>query len=169
MRNEERLYEPLTKHDIEQLKEIALKEHEKFFERNPRLKEAYYNSLIGICLCQGAASHYLNPEVGIKDFDIWHFYTENNTTRFSCRRPKKLKLPNGYRGKPIDFLKRAIPSDIYNSNFGSPGQIIMNYLFEKNTKTKTLLLKKAIIGLYPDEIFNKILWKGELFGRRDTL
>ncbi len=160
MTNEERLYENLNIKDLKKLKELALEEHENFFKRNPHLKEAYYDSLIGICLCQGAASHYLNPNVGIKDFDIWHFYKENNNIPFPYRGHKRIK--DGYKGKPLDFLKRVIPNDIYNSNIGSPEQIIMNYLLEKNTKTKTLLLKKAIIGLYPDEIFNKILLRGEL-------
>lgn len=29
-------------------------------------------------------------------------------------------------------------------------------------KLKIFLLKKAIIGLYPDEIFGKVLWRGEI-------
>jgi hypothetical protein len=28
--------------------------------------------------------------------------------------------------------------------------------------TKRLLLEKAIVGLFPEKIFNKILWKGKL-------
>ena len=155
-----RLYDPLTINDLEKLKELALREHEEFFERNPHLKSALYNSLIGICLCQGAASHYLNPKVGIKDFDIWHFYVEDNNIAFPHRAHKRIE--NGYKSKPIDFLKRAIPKYIYNSYTNAPERIIMSYLFKRNTKTKNLLLKKAIIGLFSDKIFNKVLWKGEL-------
>ena len=73
MKINNRSYFSLTINDLKKLKKLALKEHEEFFKRNPHLKSAYYNSLIGICLCQGAASHYLNPSVGIKDFDIWFF------------------------------------------------------------------------------------------------
>jgi len=156
----ERLCTPLTRDDLEMLKRLALREHEDFFRRNPHLTSAYRNSLVGIFLCQGAASHYLNPEVGIKDFDIWHFYIENNITKFPYRAHKR--FVGGYKGKPIDFLKRAIPKEICNSYPNDPKQIIMNYLLEKNTNTKRLLLKKAIIGLYPDEIFDKVIWKGEL-------
>ncbi len=29
-------------------------------------------------------------------------------------------------------------------------------------KRKIFLLKKAIVGLYPDEIFGKVLWIGEI-------
>jgi len=155
---EERLYDPLSINDLERLRELALEEQQNFFERNPHLRKPFYNSLIGICLCQGAASHYLNPTVGIKDFDVWHFYLEVEKLNFPCRAHKRIE--NGYKGKPIDFLKRGIPKYICNLTPNSPEQIIMNYLFERNTKTKILLLKKAIIGLYPNEIFNKVLWKG---------
>lgn len=155
----ERLYEPLTIKDLEKLKELGLKEHEEFFERNPHLKEAYYNSLIGIALCQGAASHYLNPKVGIKDFDIWHFYVEDENTNFPNRAKKSIE--NGYKGRRIDFLKRAIPKNIYQKYPDDPEKVIMEYLFQRDTKTKNLLLQKAIIGLYPDKIFSKVLWEGE--------
>jgi hypothetical protein len=151
MRNAERLYDTITMHDLERLKELAVREHEDFFKRNPHLKRAFYDSLIGICLCQGAASHFLNPKVGIKDFDIWHFYVEDNRSYFPYRAHKRIE--NGYKGKPIDFLKRAIPTHTYNANASE--QTIMNYLFERNTKTKRLLLEKAIIGLFPANIYGK--------------
>lgn len=34
----------------------------------------------------------------------------------------------------------------------------MKYLLERNNKTKKLL-EKAIIGLFPKKIFDKVLWK----------
>ncbi|WP_461867123.1 hypothetical protein [Thermococcus sp.] len=155
-----RLYTPLTKSDLEELRRLALREHEDFFRRNPHLTRTYHNSLVGICLCQGAASHYLNLNVGIKDFDIWHFYIESNITKFPYRAHKR--YVNGYKDKPIDFLKRAIPKEICDSCSNDPKQIITKYLLEKDTNTKRLLLKKAVIGLYPDEIFDEILWRGEV-------
>jgi len=157
---EERLMTPLTRNDLEHLKKLSLKEHYAFFERNPHLRTAYYGSLIGICLCQGAASHYVNPKVGVKDWDIWHFYIKDRKTNFPYRARKR--IDNGYRGKPIDFLKRAISKDIYDSYSGYPERTIMRYLLERNTKTKRLLLKDAIIGLYPNALVGRVFWKGEL-------
>lgn len=156
----ERIYDPLTKKDLEELKNIALREHEDFFKRNPHLKSPFHDSLIGVCLCQGAASHYLNPKVGIKDFDIWHFYLKNESTPFPYRAHKRIE--NGYKGRPIDFLKRAIPRPISDSYFNEADQIILDYLLERNTPTKKLLLKKAIIGLFPNKILGKVIWNGEL-------
>lgn len=155
----DRAYEPLTRNDLQRLKKLALLEHKKFFKRNPHLKSVYYNSLIGICLCQGAAAHYLNPKVGIKDFDIWHFYKEGENSVFPYRAHKRIE--SGYGDIPIDFLKRAIPKRIYNSHSGNIEQIIMEYLQERNTNTKKLLLKKPIIGLHPKRIFGKVIWRGE--------
>lgn len=160
MSNSKRIYTKLYKNDLKQLKNIALNEHNNFFKRNYHLKTAYKNSLIGICLCQGAASHYLNPSIGIKDFDIWYFYIKSRNTNFPYRAFKTIK--DGYKGRYVNFLKRAIPKYIYNSYSSGPEQVIMKYLFERNTKTKILLLKKAVIGLYPDEIFGKVLWRGEI-------
>lgn len=157
MASVKRLYITLTKRDFKQLRELSLKEHKDFFKRNPHLKSIYYNSLIGICLCQGAASHVLNHEVGIKDFDIWHFY-KDKSVKFPYRAHKRIE--GGYKGKPVDFLKRAIPRHICNSYSNNPGKAIIEYLCEKNTKTKNLLLEKAIIGLFPNKIFGKILWRG---------
>ncbi|MBF8251097.1 MAG: hypothetical protein HW382_725 [Deltaproteobacteria bacterium] len=51
------------------MREIAVEEHVDFLTRNPHINKAYSNSLVAICLCQGAASHYINPKIGVKDFD----------------------------------------------------------------------------------------------------
>ena len=155
----ERSYWLLTKANLEQLKELAYKEHEEFIKRNPHLRDFFYNSLIGVCLCQGAASHYLNPATGIKDFDIWHFYRESKHMSFPYRAHKSIE--GGYKGKRIDFLKRAIPERICHLYPSEPGRIILDYLREKDTRTKRELLKKAIIGLCPGSIFGEILWEGQ--------
>lgn len=140
---------PLTTNDLKRLKELALKEHKDFFKRNPHLKEAYCDSLIGICLCQGAASYYIRRKGKIRDFDIWHFYAEKKGVKFPYRAIwKNVKIG----GKPIDFLKRAISKN----KSSTPEQNIMKYLYEIKTPTRKLL-EKPIIGLFPNEIFGKVL------------
>lgn len=157
--NAERSYDPLSADDLEQLRELASKEHEQFFRRNSHLRRAYRNSLVVVCLCQGAASYYLNPRVGIKDFDIWHFYVENERINFPYSAQKRIK--NGYKGKPVDFLKRAIPRGLFETYPNNPKLVILEFMLTRNTLTKKLLLKKAAIGLFPQEIFGKVPWKGE--------
>ena len=153
-----RLRRKLTLHDLKKLRELATKEHENFCERNSHLASAYGNSLIAICLCQGAASHYMNPKVGIKDFDIWHFYREDSRVPFPYRAHKRIEF--GYENKPLDFLKRTIPRDIVNGS-QRPDNIIRTYLLQRNTFSKKLLLKKAVVGLFPDSIFGEIILEGE--------
>jgi hypothetical protein len=157
-KNKVRSLEPITIDDLGNLRKLALAEHANFFERNPHLK-VYRDSLIGIFLCQGAACHYLDLKTGVKDWDIWHFYVETGETFFPYRGHRRLE--NGYKGKPIDFLKRAISSNIFQFCKYQPEATVMNYLLEKNTKTKRDLLKKAIIGLHPDAVFGMALWKGK--------
>ena len=157
--SEERTYEKITIEDLKNLKEIALEENENFFRRNPHLSGPYHNALIGICLCQDAASHYLNPKVGLKDYDILFFYLEKGEPRVPYR--ARYTLENGYKGKRINFFRRGIPKYIFDKSPNEPGKIILNYLLERNTKTKKELLKKAVIGLFPEGIFGQVIWKGK--------
>jgi len=154
-----RIYDIINKKDLRKLRDLALKEHHAFFDRNPHLKKPYLNSLIGICLCQGAAGHYLDQKIGIKDFDIWHFYKESNHDAFPYRFRKVNKI--GYKNKWIDYLKRAISKSVCKEFPSAPDKIILQYLLRKNTKTKKLLLQQPIIGLYPESIFSKIIRRGE--------
>lgn len=154
----ERLFELISEEDLERLQELAIEEHENFFKRNPHLKEAYHNSLMGIALCQGAALHYINHITGINDFDIWLFYKEDPKTKFWCRHRKSIE--NGYKGRRIDFLRRAIKRDLCDRNFDDSEKCIMEYLLKRDTETKRLLLKKAIVSLFPDRIFGKVMWSG---------
>lgn len=146
----------LERKDLRNLRDLALKEHKSFFKRNPHLEPAYGNSLIGICLCQGAASHYLNPKVITNDFDIWHFYLADEEQNFPNRAHKKAE----YRNVPIDYLKRAIPEKLYTACRRKPERVIVEYLKQRKTRTKELL-DKAIIGLFPERLFDKVIWTGK--------
>jgi len=130
----DRLYRLMTKEDLDFLLVMGLQEHERFFRRNPHLQEAYHDNLIAICLCQGAALHYLDPRVEVKDFDIWHFYAENETVPFPYRAHSRLE--DAYLGKPVNLLKRAIPRRIVNLNSGDPNRIVRTYLLERNSGTR---------------------------------
>ena len=157
--SEIRTYDLLTIDDFRVLKELAIKEHEAFFRRNKHLREAYGNNLVAICLCQGAASHYLNPTVGVKDIDIWLFYKDCPGVNFPARSRKR--DDNAYMGKPIDWLRRAIPAEMVEASDNEAGLAMRAYI-EKRNINKWQLLKKAIIGLYPEQILGEIIWKGEI-------
>ena len=110
-------------------------------------------------MCQGGAWHYINTTIGIKDFDIWLFYRKNEKVDLRCRHRKSIE--DGYKGRRIDFLRRAIDRDLCDVYFNEADKCIMQYLLQRNTQTKRLLLRKPVVGLFPDQIAGKIMWKGQ--------
>lgn len=140
-----RLFLKLDERHLRALQRIGLKEHEDYFKRQPHLKR-FRRRLIGICLCQGAATHYLNPKWGINDIDIWHFYLEKDYGRFPYRGHKKNRKM--YKGRHVDFLKRGIPLDIFEAMGKDKVSSLLALLLKRNS----ILLEQPIVGLYPNSM-----------------
>lgn len=167
---EERSFRVITAKDLKELQELSLKERERFFERNPRYKIPYYHSLIAIALCQGAALHYIDRRTGVKDFDIWYFYIENDCVRYPYRALKEVDsrldkfgihpgdVKKRYKGRRVGLMGRAIKNDIVERNMREPIRCIRDYLKEVRTKTARELAKKAVIGLWPETILGEKIW-----------
>ncbi len=141
-----------------------MKELYIFFERNPHCVDVFRDSLLAIALCQGAALHYYNKTNGIKDFDVWYFFSENGNRKFNPRwrheadstLSKFGKHPDHsphFLGRKLDLLGRTIPS-----REGSPEECIKAYLTQKRIKSAFLLSQKAVVGLYPDNILGLVIW-----------
>lgn len=156
--------EIITKTDLKKLRRLAYTDIEKFFEKNPIYKQPYKGKEVLVALCQGAALHYIDGENGIKDFDVWFFYPKKEPTLPYRRRgvvdfgPSKFgRHPNtksDYTGRTVDVLMRSDPC--FNKNGPTVG--LTNYFSTSKTKTAELLSQKAVIGLYPENVFGKILW-----------
>lgn len=171
---EERSYRTITIEDLKKLRDLALRERIKFFERNPRYREAYWNSLVGIALCQGAALHFIDCKAGVKDFDIWYFYIKSDQLEYPYRARKSvdskfdkfgvhpLDAIKGYEGRRVDLIGRAIDVDIIRRNKSDPKDCVIEYLKRQRTKTTQELAKKAIIGLWPKTILGKVIWPVKL-------
>ncbi|MBN2488771.1 MAG: hypothetical protein JXA98_07060, partial [Methanosarcinaceae archaeon] len=95
---------------------------------------------------------------GIKDIDIWLFFSPD----------EKIKMPNianfrfsrfynfeNFGEIKVDYLKKAIPSDFIKGNSIAT---IQNYILKSKNSTPSHLRQKAIIGLYPENIFDVIIW-----------
>jgi len=170
MQIEERSYKTITIEDLEKLRNLALRERIEFFDRNPRYRKTYWNLLIAIALCQGAASHFVDREVGVKDFDIWYFYIENRETRYPYRSRKSVDsrlsefgvhpddVEKSYSGRRVHLMGRTIDIDIVERNNKDPKNCIIGYLEKGRTETARELAEKAVVGLWPDGIFGKIIW-----------
>ena len=69
-----RSFEGLQIEDLRRLAASAMENQNRFVGGN-RWKYGWCeNHLLMLCLCQGAAEHYVRGERGVKDFDVWAFY-----------------------------------------------------------------------------------------------
>ena len=159
--------EKITQLDLKKLYSLASADIERFFERNSKYKKLYHGKEALVALCQGAALHYIDNKNGVKDFDVWFFYPKNELSLPYRRRgevdfgpskfgrhPKKTQ----YTGRTIDVLMRSEAS----FDNGSAEQGIVNYLSRSKTKTAKLLAQKAVVGLYAENVFGKVLWPANL-------
>jgi hypothetical protein len=153
----------ITKADLNKLLGLAIKDVDAFFERNPVYKKPFKGKHLLIALCQGAALHYIDRENGVKDFDVWLFYPKRKIVLPYRRRgvldfgkSKFGKHPDDHNlvGRRVDVLMRS--DSMFNIKI--PELAISNYLIFRKTKTAKLLSQKAVIGLYPNKVFGKVLW-----------
>ena len=106
--------------DLLRLAALAADAEAELFRRNPRGSGRYAGRLLGRALCQGAALHYVNESNGVKDFDVWSFYTQYDDWPFPARwrgtrdfGPSKFGRypgdPPRYSGRRVDLLGRSLP------------------------------------------------------------
>ena len=149
----------------------------------------YRNRLILMCLAQGTAQHIIDLEpafqpdqeielptgvvrekghrvssdgqvvAGIKDIDIFMFFTEETSCRIPdrrhCRKSTVVHLTRlGLRR--FDFMKKGIPESPQHV-VANPEAVLRRYL-TSTEHGRSHLAKESVVGLHPDEIFAKPLW-----------
>lgn len=77
-----RVFEKLTIKNLEEIRNYALAELEKFLYTEPCKYEVYEKHLIAICLCQGAAQHYVDG-LDINEFDNIFKVGESEITKLN--------------------------------------------------------------------------------------
>lgn len=161
----ERSFATITTQDLKRILKLAKSDVKRFFDNHPKYGRLYRGTEILIALGQGAALHYIDKKSGVKDFDVWFFYPKRTITLPYRRRGtadfgslKFGKHPDDkdYTGRRIDILMRSDPHFKRNN----PQRSLTNYLNQSNTQTAVKLSHKAMIGLWPDSLFGKILWRG---------
>jgi hypothetical protein len=94
MRDATRSYKTILRSDLQRLAEIAELDSEAFFRRKPDYA-ALRDRVLAVALCQGAALHYVNGRNGIKDLDVWTFYSGHPDLKiFPPRRRKSYDFEN---------------------------------------------------------------------------
>ena len=169
----------ITDSDLRRLHDIAWECLEYRLSRNKDLR-GFREQLVCIALCQGAALHYIDGTTGVKDFDISAFFTTTNVPTLGFRRGsvresglhkfgKHPDIPGrkGYRTRWCDFFIRAItPLDVErtqaittNDGEGDPVALVRSYLANGATRSARFLAQKAVVSLWPEPVFAKVLWR----------
>ena len=162
----ERSLEPLTYDDLKELYWGSAKRLHEYFIQRPGTKwNELYNIAkpTAVALCQGAAMHSHDGSNGIKDFDIWFFYSFNQKHlpyrtiwNWDYRNPKYGWHPSmpDYHGKKVDVLVRSIREHTSND----PVKTIHQYLMLENTASSRELAKKAVVMLFPTPLLGQVIW-----------
>ena len=165
----DRSYKRIKKKDLLKLAGIAEVDRIEFFERHPRWKRAYSKRIICVALCQGAALHYVDGKNGIKDFDVWTFYSKHSSQPFPYRRVghrdfgksklgRLVKDIKNYEGRRVDLIGRSINASLK----ADPVKALQAYLSNVKTPTARALAKKAVIMLEPKKLLGKVVWQQTL-------
>jgi hypothetical protein len=143
-----------------------------FFERYPQWQHLYRNRILAVCLCQGAALHYVDGTNGVKDFDVWTFYAMQPEAPFPWRRrstkdfgiSKFGKHPKDtrYLGRRVDLFGRAIDRERREE----PVQAIQRYLRLEYTESARRLAMKPVVVIDPEAQRGKIIWPWSLEGEK---
>jgi hypothetical protein len=59
-----------------------------------------------------------------------------------------------FKGRGVDLLGRSLKC----SPKSDPVKVIREYLINPKTKSAKALSKKAVVMLYPDNLFGKVIW-----------
>jgi hypothetical protein len=151
--------------DLLRLAELAADAEAELFARNPARSGRYTGRLIARALCQGAALHYVDGRNGIKDFDVWSFYTQHDDGPFPPRwrgtrdfGPSKFGRfpgdPTRYTGRRVDLLGRSLPVAAGTD----PADAIHCYLAAAKTKSARELAAQAVVFIDPANRAGEVVW-----------
>jgi hypothetical protein len=160
-----RSFEQITAGDLAKLSVLARAEFKELFERHP-YSLAYADRLRLICLCQGAARHFVHRDHGVHDFDLWGFFDDIPHHPFPARwratsdfEPSKFghNPDDGskFRGRRVDVMGRSISI----SGSEAPIDAVQRYLREGRTKSARLLAERPVVVVWPDSLSGQVIWK----------
>ena len=160
---ESRSLESITLADLKRLGEIAAQDRKDMFERLPH-RAVLEERLFAVALCQGAAKHYVDGANGVKDFDVWSFFTNLDDVDFPVRRVVNYDFGDAkfgqsddrpdYVGRRVDCMGRVIGAEDYCN----PVEVIRQYLKTMPTKTAYELAQKPVVLIEPAHLRGMVIW-----------
>jgi hypothetical protein len=159
-----RSFERITLDDLHRLSQIARADFDDLFQRQ-KYSRPYADRLRLICLCQGAARHYVHGDRGVQDFDLWGFFEEIPGHRFPPRRrgtrdfgPSRFgRNPDdgdGFKGRRVDVLGRSIGMPKNET----PIESVQSWLRKAHSESARLLAKRPVIVVWPADDCGRIIW-----------
>lgn len=171
-----RSFETITRSDLRRLAMLARDDLHDFFRRYPRWRP-YADRLELMCLCQGAARHYLEPgripeskrDGGVADFDVWAFFRHRERDRpFPPRRhgfqdfgPSKFGRNADddprFIGRRVDVLGRSISVRRGETIDGA----LQRYFTEGRSQSARRLAVRPAVVLWPNNRCGEVVWRGK--------
>ena len=159
-----RSFARITRNDLIHLSKIAFEDLADLCRRQ-KYASRYADRLRVICLCQGAARHYVYRDHGVQDFDLWGFLQEVPTHPFPYRRrgthdfgPSKFgRNPDdgdAFNGRRVDVIGRSIRMPKNET----PIEAVQHYLGRARTKSASLLAERPVIVVWPARYRGRIIW-----------
>jgi hypothetical protein len=166
-----RSYETITVADLGILSLLAESDRTKFFRKRPE----YGDRVLCVALCQGAGLHYVDvarrhePPNGVKDFDVWTFFSAVPGERFPADRrnvhvdlgPSRFGRYDNepprfahYTGRRVDLLMRALSV----GDGVDPADALRSYLRRGATTSAVMLARKGVVLIDPDDRRGEIVW-----------
>jgi len=162
-----RSFEKITRDDLAHLAQVARADFADLCQRK-EYSRPYLDRLRLLCLCQGAARHYVHGDRGVQDFDLWGFFEVIPDHKFPPRRrgkhdfgPSKFgRNPddgNSFKGRRVDVIGRSISMAKNETSMES----VRRYLREKRTTSASLLAERPVIALWPVNYFDQVIWDAQ--------
>ena len=159
-----RSFARITPDDLARLAQIVLDDFADLCQRKEYCRR-YADRLRLICLCQGAARHYVHHDRGVCDFDLWGFFEEVPGHPFPYRRrgehdfgPSKFgRNPDDgdpFKGRRVDVIGRSIRM----SDDKTPTAAVQRYPREARTESAALLAERPVVVVWPGEDFGRVIW-----------
>jgi len=141
------------------LAEIAAADLADLFERKPHLGRLHRDRVLCVALCQGAALHYLDGRTGVKDFDVWTFFSAGEGRPFPFRRRGRgsFDASGPFGGKRVDLMGRTLPEP----RDADPLEAVRRYLGAGRTRSSRLLAEKAVVMLAPAHLRGTVAWPSD--------
>lgn len=161
-----RSFEKITKTDLARLADLTLSDLRSIFNRKSHSR-VYAKRLMLLCLCQGAARHYVNGDRGINDFDVLAFFRPYPKYCFPYRRHGRVDFgpsrfgrdPRDKRfiGRRIDVMGRSVP--VFKRE--KPIAAVRRYLCEAPRGSSPWhLAQRPVVVVWPRSRRGSVIWKG---------